>query len=304
MQENKIEYSDLLTDKRIQKIFSISADEILGDTASFDLYYRGTMWFFAEAVEHGLDKRTPAIKKTGELILKSYQVDTGGFTLHWKPRAAVSCRTGDMIRYLIMAGFNDSRVKNGIQWIVDNQRHDGGWLHCPLTVYKDFLLLSLFNRSGKYLHREKDSAVKSCFYGTYACLNALILYPDKSESIQESILRGCEFILNHRIFKTTDNNPIQPRFGWNKNFSLLGYPVLSQFDILYGLLTAAKAGLINDSRTGEAFNLLMSKQNLDGTWNLEIAATGMLFGNNKRAPVGKPNKWVTLNAVRLLQYVS
>jgi hypothetical protein len=78
--------------------------------------------------------------------------------------------------------------------------------------------------------------------------------------------------------------------------------VLSQYDILYGLIFIAKAGLINDNRTGEAFNIIMSKQNNDGSWNLENAQTGMLYGNVKRNYVGKKNKWVTLNVLRLLKY--
>ena len=63
----------------------------------------------------------------------------------------------------------------------------------------------------------------------------------------------------------------------------------------------ARAGYFKDSRTVDAFNLIMSKQNPDGSWNLENAQTGMLYGNNRKAPIGIKNKWVTLSVMRMLE---
>ncbi|OHD65165.1 MAG: hypothetical protein A2176_02700 [Spirochaetes bacterium RBG_13_51_14] len=277
---------------------------ILGSEKNFDLFYTGAMWCFAEAVERGLDNRTAAIHRTADFIVSAGQTESGGFSLNWNPRIEVACRTGDMIRYLLRAGYNDERIERGISWIREHQRHDGGWLHCPIAGMCDQLRLVFINRPGSGLKREMDTRVTSCFYATIACSMALIEFRQRAGSASHDgqIRKAAEFFLKRSLYKDSGNEPIRPKGTWNRDFRLLGYPVLSQYDVLYGLLFVAKAGCIADRRTGDAFNLIMSKQNDDGTWNLENAQTGMLYGNEAGHHVGKKSKWVTLQVLRLLKY--
>lgn len=298
------DYSQIFKDPSIVNILSFEKSGILGSTDYFDVMYKGCMWFFSEAVERGLDIRTETIYNTATYIIDNYQMESGGFTIKWKPLKPLACRTGDMLKYLQMAGYTGPSIEIGIQWILNNQRHDGGWLYCPLKNNCDLISLTFFNRSGNHSMRESDPQTSSCFYATIACLNALLLYKDLNDRTLNAIQNASCFFLNHRMFKTSQNTVIKPRFHWNKDFRLLGYPVLMQYDILYGLIAMARAGFANDPRTGEAFNLVMSKQNHEGTWNLENAANGMLHGGTKNAPIGKKDKWVTLNAYRLLKHIS
>lgn len=295
------EYYDLFSSGEIKTLLDSSGDGILGDRKKFDIYYLGTMWCFAEAVERGLDVRTEKVKKTADYIIEKSQLSSGGFTLNWNPKIEIACRTGDMVKYLLKAGYRDEAVDRGIKWIARNQRHDGGWLHCPLSGFSDIFKLMLLRKPGRGVERENDRNVKSCYYATASCLSALLEYGNKNEKYSGNIFHGTEFFLNRNIYLNRRNRPVKPKKYWNRDFRLIGYPVLSQFDILYGLLIIAKAGRIHDPRSGKAFNFVMSKQNSDGTWNLENAQTGMLFGNTK-APIGKRNPWVTLNALRLLKY--
>ena len=277
---------------------------MLGDRKNYDLFYKGSVWCFAEAVERGLDRRTPHVSTTAEFILSSCQTSSGGFSLNWNPPIALACRTGDMVRYLIRAGYCDERVSKGIEWIVRNQRADGGWLHCPLAGICDQLRLVLFKKPGSGLRREKDPDVTSCFYATIACSTALVEHRDcvGTGSHHDSIRKAAEFFLKRSLFKNSNNEPIETRTSWNRDFRLLGYPVLSQYDILYGLLFIARAGYFNDGRTGEAFNIVMSKQNNDGTWNMENARTGMMKNDDLKNREGVRSKWVTLQVLRLLSY--
>ena len=294
-------YEHLLGDIRIKNILNGSG-RILGSIKKFDIFYRGTMWFFAEAIEHGLDKRTPAVDMTAEYILQTFQTPSGGFTLNWEPQHAVSCRTGDMVRFLIGAGLMDDRIEKGIRWILRHQRHDGGWLHCPISGLCDQINLVLFRRSGKGLKREERSDTPSCIFASIACGLALAEYARKTNSSDhdEIISKAAEYFLNHSFFTESSKFSIIPKYSRYNDFTLLGYPVLSQYDILHGLLFIAQIGLFHDRRCGEAFNIIMSKQNEDGTWNLEEARTGMMYGNTKKNNVGKKSKWVTLKVLRLL----
>lgn len=303
--ETEIYYQQLFEDTRIKNIIGGSGD-LLGSIKNFDIFYKGTMWFFAEAVEHGLDRRSAKINQTAEYILQKYQTPTGGFTLNWKPQKMVSCRTGDMVRFLIQAGFVDERIKRGIEWISIHQRHDGGWLHCPISGMCDQINLVLFHKSGKGLKREGRYDIPSCVYASIACAHALADYSYKTGSNEYAgnLLKAAEYFLNHSLFIEPGKFPVMPKESRNNDFSLLGYPVLSQYDILHGLLFIGKIGLLNDRRCGEAFNCIMSKQNEDGTWHLDTARTGMLYGDAKKNHVGNKSKWVTLKVLRLLTFLS
>lgn len=277
---------------------------ILGNIKKFDIHYTGTIWCFAEAVERGLDRRTDIVKTTAEYIISNCQTPAGGFSLQWKPLTEVACRTGDMVRTLIRAGFTDQRIENGISWIARHQRHDGGWLHCPLAGACDHLKLILLNKPGNGLTRESNTQVTSCIYATIACSMALIEYTMKTGATQYAaqIRNSAEYFLRRSLFKNSHNAPMKPKNSWNHDFRLLGYPLLSQYDILYGLLFLARAGYSGDRRTGEAFNAIMSKQNSDGTWNMVNTGTGMMFGNEPRIYAGKKSPWVTLQVLRLLKH--
>jgi len=295
-------YNGILASREITRMINKNG-HMLGNTRNFDLFYKGTMWCFAEAVERGLDKRSSLIHASAEFIINAGQTPTGGFALNWQPRIEVACRTGDMIKYLIQAGYDDERVNAGIAWIASHQRHDGGWLHCPLAGTCDQLRLIYLNRPGSGLKRESDPNVTSCFYATIACSMALAYFKSKTGSsvYDGHIMKASDFFLNRSMFKNSNNQPIKPKNNWNRDFRMLGYPVISQYDILYGLLFIARAGRFNDRRTGEAFNLIISKQNNDGTWNMENAQTGMLYGNEARSHIGRKSKWVTLQVLRLLK---
>jgi hypothetical protein len=302
--EMALEHENLNRTEHARRFVNAERNGVIGDKKNFDVYYKGAMWFFAEAVEYGFDIRDELVRNTAEFILNRCQMRSGGFTLNWKPEVEVACRTGDMIKYLILAGYRDERIERGIEWIVKNQRDDGGWLHCPISGTCDVLRFLLFKRSGKGLKREGSIDVLSCFYATIACSMALVLSRDMYKGQIDSIKRAAEFFLKRRMFKSERDPEIHIKTvkGWNRDFTQLGYPVLSQYDILYGLIFIARAGYFGDSRIGEAFNLIVSKQDSNGKWMLECARTGMLFGNMIKRSIDRESKWVTLNVIRMLKY--
>jgi hypothetical protein len=297
------EYEKLRAAKESMRFFTSERNGIMGNSTNFDIYYRGAMWCFAEAVEYGYDVREEVMRKTAEYIMNRSQMQSGGFTLNWKPEVEVACRTGDMTKYLILAGSHDERIERGIEWILKHQRHDGGWLHCPLAGTCDLIKFLLFRRSGSGLEREGDSDIPSCLYASIACSMALVHYDKEFPEKRSSLERAAEFFLEQRMFLNTKPSRKHISTIRKTDVTRLGYPVLSQYDILYGLIFIARAGYFNDNRTGGAFNLIISKQHVDGVWMMESAQTGMLFGDVKKKTVlGKRSKWVTLNVMRMLKH--
>ncbi len=61
-------------------------------------------------------------------------------------------------------------------------------------------------------------------------------------------------------------------------------------------------GYGQDPRLGNALRLILSKQDAQGRWRLENALTGKMWADVEQK--GKPGKWVTLRAQRVLKRVA
>lgn len=283
------EYSRIFDDPLVSSIPGIDKMSVLGDVRRLDMTRRGTMWFFCVAAECGLNRRTAAVEKTGSFLLDRACATDGGFTLSWNPPLSISCRTGDMVHALVKTGFSDNRVAMAINWILTHQRHDGGWLHCPEETLADSMKLILFNRSGGGLRRENDPETPSCVHATGSCLRALLDWPHPDDRVRQAVKKAAEFLLAGELFVNTSK------------YHSLTYPAFFRYDILQGLILVARSGCIGDTRTVPSFNLVMGKQNQDGTWNMESSRHAM--GRGPGWAEGRSSSWVTLQALSLLKYM-
>lgn len=303
VQSDDQNYAHFTNQQYIKNFLSRTGKGILGDLRHFDLLYRGSLWCFAESVIRGLDKRTPEVNRTVEALSEKAQCHDGGFSFNWSPLTAVGCITGDMVFCMIEAGYRDDRVERGLRWIIEHQRHDGGWRHCPLGGRCDQLRFILLNKPGKGLSGEYSKESDSCVFATASCARALLsgreILPNAGDV---AIRRAAAFILRNSFFMGFHRSKPSCYHRKNPSVDLLGIPVLAQYDLLMGLDIIARAGFFMDRRVGEFFNGIMAKQNEDGSWNLEQAEPGMLFGNVQRYP-GGPSEWVTLRILRFLAHI-
>jgi hypothetical protein len=172
---------------------------------------------------------------------------------------------------------SDARVLKALNWLVKIQNQDGGWL-CP--YWKAHI-------------RDKHG----CFYGTICPLEALSEMPEKmrTSEMRKAAEKAAEFLLMHRLFKADHH-------GYkviNQNWLKLSFPWFYGYNVLRGLTVLTKLGYVDDERLVDAVKLLLKKRSQDGTWLLENAPTGRMHANIET--VGKPSKWVTLNALKVLK---
>src|SRR5437879_4707088 len=92
------------------------------------------------------------------------------------------------------------------------------------------------------------------------------------------------------------------------------YPIHYFYDVLVGLDVMTQLGFADDRRLGPALKILKNKRQPDGSWLLDAVHPDMVPGagsvpymkKHKRftleAP-GKPSKWITLTALRVLRRV-
>lgn len=77
-----------------------------------------------------------------------------------------------------------------------------------------------------------------------------------------------------------------------------GFLLMWNTDILEILSILTKLGY-KDERMQESLDVVIAKQNEEGKWVLEQKFSGRMQANIERK--GKPSKWITLNALRVLK---
>jgi hypothetical protein len=254
----------------------------------YDTKYRGTVWQLLVLAELYADGNDNRIKQAVEFILNwSQDRESGGFATRGSLRggqrmAVIPCLTGNMVWSLLRLGyFEDPRVQKGIEWITKYQRYDDGIEKGP---------------SGWPYERKTCWGRHTCHMGVVKSLKALAEIPPdrRSEPVKQTIKSAAEYLLKHHLFKKSHELSQVAKPAWLN----LGFPLMWNTDVLEMLDVLTALGY-HDMRMQEAIDLVITKQDEQGKWNLENTFNGRFQVNIEKK--GKPSKWVTLNALRVLR---
>jgi hypothetical protein len=252
--------------------------------------YRGTVWNLIILAELGADPKDQRIKDTCEFILKwSQDRKSGGFA-HIGSKGnggyhsgVIPCLTGNMMWSMIRFGYlNDPRIKNGINWVNKYQRFDDKVKDAP--------------KGWPYDNWKTCWGRHSCHMGVVKTIKALSEIPErrKTKAVKRTLDEGAEYLLKHHIFKRSRNLAKVSKPQWLK----FGFPLMYQSDALEVMEILTGLGY-KDERMQDALDLILSKQNKKGRWNLEYTFNGRYL--TKIEQKDKPSKWVTLKAIRALK---
>ena len=122
---------------------------------------------------------------------------------------------------------------------------------------------------------------------------------------ESTIERGAEFYLERRLFDDGEKKYL-PWFRFH-------YPNHYYYDVLVALDVITRLGYDGDRRLRAALEILNEKRREDGTWILEKVhpdfGAGARYSLRKKVSpfaleeAGKPSKWITLTALRVLKRV-
>lgn len=253
--------------------------------------YRGTVWQLLILAELGTDGKDDRIRKACEFILETSQDRKSGGFSPWhsaktgggRYSGVIPCLTGNMVWSMIRFDYlDDPRIRRGINWITKYQRYDDGIKGTGKGWPYDKLIMCF----GKH----------SCHMGVVKALKALAEIPTdkRSEDVKKSIERGAEYLLQHHVHKKSHNLGRVSKPGWLH----FGFPLMYQTDALEILGILTKLGY-RDERMQEAIDLVVSKQDEHGRWKLENTFNGRFQVDIEEK--GKPSKWITLNALRVIK---
>lgn len=274
-------------------------------TNPYNPKYKSSYWQIMTLGYLGIDKTDARVEKACDGIFR-FQLDDGGFSSFTRERALeeyegqrrkgkeippasqwtsslifehqYSCLTGNMVAALIRIGYGeDSRVKRALEWLVKIQNKDGGWL-CPYW-------------------KAHVGDTHGCFSGTICPIEAFSEVEKENliRPMKETIEKGAEFLLMHHLFKADHH-------GYkviNKSWLTLGFPWFYGYNILRGLDVLTKLGYVDDERLNDAVQVVLNKRQSNCAWILESAPIGRMQTNIEAK--GKPSKWITLIALRVLK---
>jgi hypothetical protein len=247
--------------------------------------YQGTLWSLLFLAQLGCDGRDERVHRAVDYVFDHAQTKAGAFSCNGNPSAAIHCLWGNVGRAMLDLGvWDDARLERAIDRLA---RSVTGEDYGPYL--KGGVQGPGFVCSANY--------GLPCGWGAVRVLWALNAVPAEGRTpVVEAAVKACmDFLLGYDIARA--DYPYKDRISssWFK----LGYPLGYVTDMLLNLETLTEAGVVNDPRLHDAVALVLSKQDPQGRWKLEYGYHGKMWVDVEKK--GKPSKWVTLRAMRVLK---
>ncbi len=150
-------------------------------------------------------------------------------------------------------------------------------------------------------------STRSSFHTTICVLEALLEYESRvgrRPDVTSARLRGQEYLLERRLFRRKSTGEmIVDRKARDTTWTRFAFPTWWHYDVLRGLDYLRRAGVSPDERVAEAIAVVESKRDADGRWPLDTQHPGQVLIDIDEG-VGRPSRWNTLRALRVLAWHS
>jgi hypothetical protein len=244
--------------------------------------YKATVWQIIFLAAMGLPRCQP-VTRAIEYVLNHSRLPDGRFSARTDDTGAMPCLNGNLLRALVWFDYaDDPRVMETRQALAARIAGDGFRCHHNAPA-------------GSRSRRIKESL--PCAWGAIKILGALAALPVTARTSQEEIAsqQAVDFLLAHDL--AAGDYPTATRSSplWHK----FGFPLGYTSDVLEALETLLRAGVsAAQARLSAALSLVLTRQDTSGRWLLEYTPgkAWVSFG-----PQDRPNKWVTLRALRALK---
>ncbi|OLD02198.1 hypothetical protein AUG19_07395 [archaeon 13_1_20CM_2_54_9] len=160
----------------------------------------------------------------------------------------------------------------------------------------DRLLREQLSDGGWNCEAERGST-RSSFHSTICVLEGLLEHERAkggSAEARAARLRGQEYLLERRMLRRLSTGEVI-----DHNWTLFSFPTRWHYDVLRGLDYLRSTGVVPDKRLTEAIDLVKKRRGEDGRWPLQNTYPGQTHFNMDEGD-GKPSRWNTLRAMRVL----
>ncbi len=255
--------------------------------AGYGPKYRGTVWQIIFLAELGADPSEERVRRGCEYLLSHSIASNAAFSAYQTPvpSGSVHCLNGNLLYALLRLGHaDDPRVQAALDWQARAITGEG-----QIRYYKSATAGPGFACG--------VNEGQPCGWGANKAMRALLAVPSQRRTpvVERAIEEGAAFLLSRD--PALADYPYTGRVSstWFK----LGFPLSYWSDVLETAAVLVEAGYGDDSRLANALQLILSKQDDQGRWKLENALNGKMWIDIEEK--GKPSKWVTLRALRVLK---
>ena len=260
--------------------------------------YRGTVWSLISLAQMGaradLD---PRIGRACAYLLDQALTTDGQFTMRGTPSTTIDCLQGNLCWALPTLGCDDARLEGAFEWMARTTTGEGLAPASDRSAPRRYYA----GKCGPLFACGANNKL-GCAWGAVKVLLAFGQLPAERRTplLERAIEQGVAWLLE--IDPATAAYPTgysdKPSGNWWK----LGFPVFYITDLLQLVESLVALGHGRDPRLANALALIRDKQDAQGRWPLEYDYAGKTWidvGKKRR-----PNKWVTLRALRVLKAVA
>jgi len=142
-------------------------------------------------------------------------------------------------------------------------------------------------------------SVRSSFHTTICVLEGLLAYEQAfgaTALLTEARRRAQEYLLERRLLRRLSTGEII-----DATWTQFAFPTLWHYDVLRALDYLRAAGVQPDARLDEAIAIVLERRDGSGRWRLDLRHRNTLH-EELAGTVGAPNRWITLRALRVLDW--
>ena len=229
-----------------------------------------------ELKELGVGSNAPRPRAVVGLILDHEKGPDGGLDPSRPARPSDACINGMALGYASRFEADEDRLASVVDFLLRQQLPDGGF-NCRL------------NRGG---------ARHSSVHTTVCVIEGITQYQRRGyrhrvDELCSARAGSVEFLLRHHLYRSERTGEVM-----HPELTRLHHPARWHFDVLRGLEALVDAGVAHDPRMDDALRVIESRRGPDGRWAANRPYPGRTHLPPPRA--GRPHRWVTLAALRVL----
>jgi hypothetical protein len=228
-----------------------------------------TLWLLCTM---GIDPRDPAVRRAVALVRERVRWEYDD-ALRFFDGEVEPCINGTAV---MVGSYFGEDVTGIVARLLREQMADGGW-NCE----------------------QERGSIRGSFDTTIRVLEGLLEHErvmGRSAAVTTARQRGEEYLLERRLLRRLSTGEVIDR-----RYAEFSFPPGWHYDILWALEYLRAAGVRPDERVAEALDIVEKKRDPSGRWPLEKPHEGEVHFPMDEG-VGKPSRWNTLRALRVLRW--
>jgi hypothetical protein len=226
----------------------------------------------------GLDRTSPRVRSAIDRVRDNITWGPGFGDSPFFEGEVEPCING---RVVALGAYFGERSDRLVDRLLSEQLGDGGW-NCEA----------------------ERGSVRSSFHTTICVLEGLLAFEQAfgaTPSVTDARKHAHEYLLDRRLLRRLSTGEVIKDRKTDQPWTQFAFPPLWHYDVLRALDYLRAARVPPDARVEEAVVIVRERRQDDGRWLLDVRHENTVH-EELAGPVGAPNRWITLRALRVLDW--